>query len=166
MGHKFKKIILAVIAISLPVVFVKILRSFGNEVETQHASRPVEAWKKALHPVGFKGKVSNKSKFSFTDRTLFSIELKDPVVVNSNHIPPDCEFFRYVGGVLSFAAYSETVSRGTHYDLFEDFIIEKKQDSDTLYVYYPDGSPKYLFELFDGIVNTWIPREWPPYSVQ
>gem|GEM_PF-4866390 len=66
---------------------------------------------------------------------------------------------------MTFAAYSETVNRGTHYDLFEDFIIEKKPNSDTLYIYNPDGSPKYLFELFDGIVKNWMPSEWPPFSV-
>lgn len=114
-----------------------------------------------MHPVGFKGRVLSRSKFSFSDRLLYAVAIENPDIQNADSIPSRCEFFTYSKNVLRFTAFSETVNRAPNYDLFEGFFVEKKVNSDTIFVFFPDGSPKYLFELFDGINSEWTPREWP-----
>ena len=153
-------IITVIISIIITIVFLTLSRTFFSGIEESHAARPVSDWKAALKPVGFIGVVSDKGKFSFTDRVLFSIEVKTTALQNADSIPKDCEFFTYESGTLKFAAYSETVNRWEKYGLEEGYFIEKKVNNDTMFVYTPDHKPKYVFELFDGIVNRWQPRQW------
>ena len=88
--------------------------------------------------------------------------MKTDTVLNSKNIPTNCDFFSYNGiNKVDFVAYSQNVDRWDKYGLRIGDIIEKKVNNDTLIVYSQDNTPKYLFELFDGIAVKWIPRELP-----
>lgn len=159
---KTKRLLLLCVSVTVAVILFMLSRVFFDNIEANHLARPVNEWKKALNPVGFTGIISDKEKFNYTDRELFAIKLKNVSIQNADSIPNDCEFFTYKNGIIKFAAYSETVNRWEDYGLEEGYFIEKKVDNDTMFVYTPDHQLKYVFELFDGIVNEWTPRQLPP----
>jgi len=161
MGFNIKKVIFFCLALCVPIAIILFTRGFNTHVNKVVAARHVASWKKALTPVGFRGIVSGKNDFNLIERGLYTISLEKVNIENEDSIPMGCEFFEYNKGTIKFTAYSETVSRWPDYGLEKGFIVEKKVNNDTLFVYTPDNAPKYVFELFDGIVNKWKPRVWP-----
>ena len=159
-----KRIFSVCVSIAIAIVLFIVVRAFFPRITTNHLARPVAEWKTALKPLGFTGTVSNKGEFNFTDRNLLAIELKNVRIINADSIPKDCEFFIYRDGTIKFAAYSQTVSRWDDYGLEEGYFVEKKVNNDTMFVYRRNHQLKNVFELFDGIVNEWTPRQLPHHD--
>ena len=142
--------------------FFLFLVTFLNQSTKHTPGKSVIAeWKKKLKGVGFSGVVSSKANYSLVERGMFLIELKDVKVCNKDLIPADCDFLFLKSKTLGFVAYDQTVDRWDKYGLDVGYSVEKKVNSDTIVVYSGKNKPKYLFEIFDGLVNKWEPRELP-----
>jgi len=141
-------------------LFFLVLTQFLNQ-STKHSpdKSVIVELKERLKTVGFTGEVSNRSNYSMFERGMFLIELKNVKICNRELIPTDCDFLFLKSNKLDFVAYSETVNRWDKYGLDIGYIVEKKVNSDTIVIYSSKDKPKYLFEIFDGIVNEWKPRE-------
>jgi len=143
-------------------IFSLLLIGFLSQ-STKHTpdKNVIAEWKKKLYSVGFSGVVSDKSNYHMFEREMFLIGLQNVKVCNQELIPADCDFLFLKSNKLNFVAHSETVNRWDKYGLDLGYKVEKKPNSDTVVVYSGKNKPKYLFEIFDGLVNKWEPRDLP-----